>query len=411
MKKIIEKIRFVWAIPSFPVLFLINTIFGLSMSFFVPFSSLFGIDEVGMTNASFGIFMTVMAVGGVVISSYIAKRSDLKTNRRTLLLLTSFTGILGYSMFAFLRDYLALLITAFVLLGTTAAAVPQLWAYARDALKAACIASEETPFVMNVFRMFFALSWTIGPALGSWLLIMIGFKGLFLFVAAGYLLAFLTIFFFLKKLETQSEARKESIAIRNYLSKPHILANLGAALLLAAATSIHMLNVPQFVMKVLDGTEVDVGVIFSVPPIFEVPFMIALGILATKMDNGLLVKAGFFIAFTYFLLFSFVTETWQIYPLQILSAAQVSITAGIAISYFQDFIPTAQGTATTLYMNATQIGQTVGYLLFGFISTFINYGNLILIYSAFAGLGFLFLVFFGKQKFNVEMVHTKEHRL
>lgn len=199
MKKIIEKIRFVWAIPSFPVLFLINTIFGLSMSFFVPFSSLFGIDEVGMTNASFGIFMTVMAVGGVVISSYIAKRSDLKTNRRTLLLLTSFTGILGYSMFAFLRDYLALLITAFVLLGTTAAAVPQLWAYARDALKAACIASEETPFVMNVFRMFFALSWTIGPALGSWLLIMIGFKGLFLFVAAGYLLAFLTIFFFLKR--------------------------------------------------------------------------------------------------------------------------------------------------------------------------------------------------------------------
>ncbi|MGG0719617.1 MFS transporter [Robertmurraya massiliosenegalensis] len=152
MSTAIEKAVFVWRIPSFPILFLINTIFGLSMSFFVPFSSLLGIDEVGMSNASFGIFMTVMAIGGVVISSYIAKRSDTKTSRRTLLLLTSLTGILGYTLFAFLRDYLALMLTAFVLLGTTAAAVPQLWAYARDALKAAKIPNEETPFIMNVLK-------------------------------------------------------------------------------------------------------------------------------------------------------------------------------------------------------------------------------------------------------------------
>lgn len=406
-----EKILLVWKIPSFPILFLINTIFGMSMSFFVPFSSLFGIDEVGMSNVSFGIFMTVLALGGVLISSYIAKRSDSKTSRKTLLLLTSFTGILGYALFAFLREYIPLILTAFVLLGTTAAAVPQLWAYARDTLKAAEIPSQETPFIMNIFRMFFALSWTIGPALGSWLLIMVGFRGLFLFVAGGYLLAFLTIFFFLKDLQKQTDALKEPMKVNKYLIKPHIVANLAAALLLATATSIHMLNVPQFVTKVLNGTEMDVGIIFSVPPIFEVPFMIALGILATKMDNGLLVKIGFFIAFTYFLLFSFVTETWQIYPLQILSAAQVSITAGIAISYFQDFIPEAQGTATTLYMNATQIGQTVGYLLFGFISEFINYGNLVLIYSAFAGVGFLLLFLFGKEKITLKLNKAEGQRL
>lgn len=102
----------------------------------------------------------------------------------------------------------------------------------------------------------------------------------------------------------------------------------------------------------------DIGVIFSVPPIFEVPLMIMVGMLATKIDNGLLIKIGFLLACTYFLLFAFVTEIWQIYPLQILSAAQVSITAGIAISYFQDFIPDAPGTATTLYMNITQVGST-----------------------------------------------------
>lgn len=407
MKTVKDKVLFMWKIPTFPVLFLINTIFGLSMSFFIPFSSLFGIDEVGMSNASFGIFMTIMAIGGVVISSNIAKRSDTKTSRKKLLLLTSLTGILGYTLFAFLRDYWALIIVAFVLLGTTAASVPQLWAYARDALKAANVPSEETPFIMNVFRMFFALAWTVGPALGSWLLVVVDFKGLFLFVACGYLLAFLTIFFLLKDVEKQTPASKESLSVKKYLVRPHIVANLAAAMLLAAASSIHMLNVPQFVTKVLGGTEMDVGMIFSVPPIFEVPFMVALGYLATKMDNGLLVKLGFFTAFAYFFLFSFVTETWQIYPLQILSAAQVSITAGIAISYFQDFIPDAQGTATTLYMNSTQIGQTVGYLLFGFISEFIPYGDLVLIYSIFAGVGFVFLLLFGKQKITVPVVEAK----
>ncbi len=402
-----DKVLYVFRIPTFPVLFLINTIFGFSLSFFAPFSSLFGIDEVGMSNAGFGIFMTVMAIGGVLISSYIAKRSDTRTSRRKLLLITSLTGVLGYALFAILRDYFALMITAFFLLGTTAASVPQLWAYARDALKAANIPSEETPFIMNVLRMFFALAWTVGPAVGAWLLVIIGFKGLFLCVSAAYFFAFMTILFFLKEVPKQATPSKESLAVRKHLARPHILSYLVAALLLAAAMNIHMLNVPQFVTKVLHGSEMDVGYIFSVPPIFEVPFMIAVGILATKMDNGLLVKIGFFIATIYFILFSFVSETWQIYPLQILSAAQVSITAGIAISYFQDFIPEAQGTATTLYMNSTQIGQTLGYLTFGFVSEFIHYENLIVIYAVLAGIGFVLLLFFAKEKMNVPIVESK----
>lgn len=411
LRAVKKKVMFVWQIPSFPVLFLINTIFGLSMSFFAPFSSLFGIDEVGMSNSGFGIFMTIMAIGSVSISSVLARRSDTKTSRKTLLILTSITGILGYTLFAFLRDYFLLMLTAFILLGTTAASVPQLWAYARDALKAANIPSEETPFIMNILRMFFALAWTIGPALGAWLLVMIDFTGLFLCVAAAYFLAFLTIVLLLKDVPKQSIPPKESLSVKRYLVKPHILANLAAALLLAAATSIHMLNVPQLVTKVLNGSEMDVGIIFSVPPIFEVPFMIAFGVLATKMNNGLLVKIGFFTAFAYFLLFSFVTETWQIYPLQILSAAQVSITAGIAISYFQDFIPEAQGTATTLYMNSTQIGQTVGYLLFGFLSEFIQYDHLVPMYAIFAGIGFLFLVLLGKEKASISKIESKVHQL
>jgi len=395
----IEKLLFVWKIPSFPILFLANFIFGLSMSFFAPFSSLFGIDEVGMSNIGFGIFMTIMAIGGVVISTIIAKKSDLKLSRKKILIFTSFTGMLGYIGFAFVRDYLSLAVIAFVLLGSAAASVPQLWAYAREALHHSDVPKEQVPFVMNVFRMFFALSWTVGPAAAAWLLAIIDFKGLFLFVAACYGIGMLVILLFLKDIpKIAVEKKAVPVGITSYVRKPHIFGNLAAAMLLAAATSIHMLNAPQFVTKVLGGSELDVGLIFSVPPIFEVPMMIAVGILATKLDNGLLIRIGFGIAAIYFTLFFFVGEPWQIYPLQILSAAQVSITSGIAISYFQDFIPQAQGTATTLYMNATQIGNTVGYMLFGVLAEAMSYGNVIIIYAIFAIVALICLILFGKEK-------------
>ncbi|MEH7109041.1 sugar efflux transporter [Bacillus sp. JJ1764] len=403
-----ERALFVWKLPSFPVLFLINFILGLASSFFAPFSSLFGIDEVGMSNVGFGVFMTITAIGGVTISSYIAKLSDTKVSRRKLIILTSIAGMIGYSLYAYFRNFLGLALTGFFILGVTAAGIPQLWAYARDALKEANIPSEETPFIMNIFRMFFALSWTVGPALGSVLLLHFGFKGLFLFVAAGYLLVLLTVIFLLKDITSEQRVAKESITVTKYMKQPYIFGYLAAAFLLSAATSIHMLNVPQFVTKVLHGTEVDVGIVFSVPPVFEVPFMIIVGVLATKIDNAILIKIGFAIATVYFLLFSFVREPWQIYPLQLLSAAQVSITAGIAISYFQDFIPEAQGTATTLYMNTTSIGSTLGYFLFGLISEMINYNQVIIIYTIFAGLGLLFLIVFGKQKLTANQLENQQ---
>jgi MFS transporter, SET family, sugar efflux transporter len=123
------------------------------------------------------------------------------------------------------------------------------------------------------------------------------------------------------------------------------------------------------------------------------------------------VKIGYVLAFTYFLLLGFVTDSWQIYPLQILGAAHVSITAGLAISYFQDFIPEAPGTATTLYMNITSIGSTVGYLLFGLISEITSYENIINVYTFFAGVGFLLLTFFGKEKFKSSRSKTKVQEL
>jgi SET family sugar efflux transporter-like MFS transporter len=393
-----ERTLYVWNLPSFPVLFLANFIFGLSISFVGPYYSLFGIDEVGMSNISFGVFMTVMSLAGIIISTYLGKLSDKRVTRRRMLLISSVAAIIGYAGFAFIRDYYSLLFIAIIILGISSATIPQLWAYAREVIKQADVPEKETPYVMNVFRMFFALSWTVGPALAAWILIAVGFKGLFLFASFGYLLAVFIILRRLKDVPRVVSTGQQPIHLGKFILTPHIFANIVAFFLLTTATSINMMNTPQFVTKVLGGSEMNVGIIFSIPPLFEVPFMIGVGILATRWDNGLLIRLGFLISFIYFLLIILATEPWHIYPIQILSAAQVSITTGIAVTYFQNFIPDEPGTATTLYMNTMRIGSTLGFLLFGLFSEYLGYRSVFLICTAFAGIGLLLLLAYGKEK-------------
>jgi SET family sugar efflux transporter-like MFS transporter len=388
---------YVWKIPTFPVLFLTNFIFGLCISFIGPYYSLFGIDEVGMSNVAFGVFMTIMSIAGVIISTFLGKLSDRKVTPKNMLIITCVAAIIGYACFAFIREYFTLLFVGAFIIGIASASGPQLWAYARVVLKQTDVPKKDAPYVMNIFRMFFALSWTVGPALAAWILLVMGFKALFLFVAFGYFVAGILIIFFLKKVP-HSVSNQQPIKLGKFICTPHICANIVGFLLIFSAGSIGMMNIPQFVIKVLGGSEMDVGIIFSIAPVFEVPLMIAIGMLATKWDNGLLIRIGFFIGLLYFSLLILATEPWHIYPIQILSAAQVSITTGIAVTYFQNFIPDEPGTATTLFMNTMKIGSTLGFLLFGLFSEYLGYRSVFIVCSILAAIGLTLLMAFGKEK-------------
>jgi SET family sugar efflux transporter-like MFS transporter len=109
----------------------------------------------------------------------------------------------------------------------------------------------------------------------------------------------------------------------------------------------------------------EVGIIYSIAPVFELPFMLYFGILATRTDPAKLIRIGVFLAIVYYSLLILVRTPQQIYPLQIISAAMVAITQGVAITYFQNYLPHHPGTATNLYVTAQRIGSTAGYLLFG----------------------------------------------
>ncbi|EFM09492.1 major facilitator superfamily MFS_1 [Paenibacillus curdlanolyticus YK9] len=366
-------------VEGFPSLILINILFGVSFSFVLPFTSLFGIDEVGMSNTSFGVFMTVSSIANVIVSTYIGKISDGNLSRRSLLLICSLAAAVGYATYAFVRDYYVLLIVSSLVLGIASSSLAQMFAYARELLTRSRLPENETPLYMNVFRTFFALSWTIGPALGSFILIKLGFKGLYLFVAAIYLIIIVSVFFFMKKSddvqekELRTRASAPSVPLRTIIFQSHILINLIAFTLIKAATTIGSMNMSQFMIKELHSGEEQIGIVFSIPPIFEIPFMLLTGVLATRVDNRILIRLGMLSATLYFTLLYVASHPWEVYLIQILSAATISITSGVAITYFQNFIPDMPGTATSLYMNTSTVGSMVAFLLFGFTAELYGY--------------------------------------
>ena len=342
---------------------------GLTYSFVGPFFSMFGTLEVGMSPAVFGIFMMTTSVSAIVLSTALARWSDTRCSRRSLLLLGGLCGTLGYAGYAVVRDVVWLTVIGSLLLGVASITFSQLFAYARELLARSGVSSGDTPFYMNVFRLFFALAWTAGPATASWVMIRYSYRGTFLVAALCFLLFLLAVLRFIPIAPPwTSTAAVAATPLRQALARPDLLAYFTAFMLVFISSTINMMNLPLFVLQTLGGSGRHVGIIYSLTPVFELPFMLYFGLLASRGDQARLIRIAVLIAVAYYGSLTLVRAPWQIYPLQILGAAVTAVISGVGITFFQNFLPDQVGTATNLYSSAARTGSTVGYLLFGLLA-------------------------------------------
>jgi SET family sugar efflux transporter-like MFS transporter len=119
--------------------------------------------------------------------------------------------------------------------------------------------------------------------------------------------------------------------------------------------------------------------------------MFYFGLLASRSHPGRLIRLGLVIAVAYYAMLFFVQQPWHIYPVQILSAAMIAVVSGIAITFFQNYIPDHPGTATNLYTTANRLGSTIGYLSFGMLAGSLGYRAIFLVCTALCAAAFLLL--------------------
>jgi SET family sugar efflux transporter-like MFS transporter len=214
--------------------------------------------------------------------------------------------------------------------------------------------------------MFIALAWTVGPAFAAWVMVHFSYRGLFLCAAADFLLFACVVWRYVPAvppiaLQGRSSGRQPLL---DMLRRGDVLAHVMAFVLITASTTIGMMNLPLFIMKTLHGNERNVGLAYSVAPMFELPLMLYFGWLATKHAPDRIIRLGMAFGFAYYVTLVLVAAPWHVYLCQLVSAATIAVIAGVAITYFQRHLPHHPGTATNLYANAQRVGSTAGYFMF-----------------------------------------------
>jgi SET family sugar efflux transporter-like MFS transporter len=391
MKRVLVPARVLLAQRDLTVILVCSLLLGLAFSFVVPFYSMFGTIEVGMSNWTFGVFMTITSVAGIVISTVLAGWSDTRFSRRAILLLGCACGAAGYASYAYVRSVVWLTIIGSLALGISSITFAQLFAYAREAIARHGVTDKEAPLYINIYRLTFSLAWTIGPAVAAWVMVGYSYRGIFLICGAIFLLLFVIVWAFVPSLPPTAIALGPPVSLTKLLLRRDLLCYFCAFVLVFVCTNMGIMNLPLMILKTLHGTERQIGIAYSVAPVFELPFMALFGVLATQGEPAPLIRLGVIIAVAYYALLSVVQAPWEVYPLQILSAAMVAIVSGLAITFFQAYIPNQPGTATNLYSNANRIGSTIGYLSFGTLASLRGYRAVFIVCSGICAGAFILL--------------------
>lgn len=404
LKDLITPWRRLLSEREFIVLLLSNLLLGMAYSFVVPFYSMFGTIEVGMSNWVFGVFMTVTSLSGIVITTALARWSDTRFSRRSILLLGCVCGIVGYTSYAYVRNVIALTLIGSIALGIASISFAQLFAAAREAIGRHGIPQAQAPLYMNIFRLLFSLAWTIGPAISAWVMVHSSYEGIFLVCAGLFAALLVVVWFFIPSRPPPAAQNAARVPLGQVLRRPDLLCYFAAIALVFMCTTIGMMNLPLLILRTLGGNEQQIGIAYSVAPIFELPLMFWFGLLASRGHPGRLIRLGVIIAIAYYLTLYFVREPWHIYPAQILSAAMIAIVSGIAITFFQSYIPDQPGTATNLYTTANRLGSTAGYLSFGTLAEAIGYRPIFLVCVVACTAAFL-LLWLAREKHEQAVAH------
>lgn len=135
---------------------------GIAGALQTPTLSLFLTNEVHVRPAMVGFFFTGSAVIGILVSQFLAGRSDRQGDRKQLIVVCCLLGVLACVLFAWNRNYFILLFIGVFLSSFGSTANPQMFALAREH---ADRTGREAVMFSSILRAQVSLAWVIGPPL------------------------------------------------------------------------------------------------------------------------------------------------------------------------------------------------------------------------------------------------------
>jgi SET family sugar efflux transporter-like MFS transporter len=342
---------------------------GIAGALQTPTLSLFLTNEVHVRPAMVGFFFTGSAVIGILVSQFLAGRSDRKGDRKSLIVFCCLLGVFACVLFAWNRNYFVLLFVGVFLSSFGSTANPQMFALAREH---ADRTGREAVMFSSILRAQVSLAWVIGPPLAYALAMGWGFTVMYLCAAVAFVVCGVMVWFFLPSM------RKEPKLATGTLEAPRrnrrdALLLFSVCTLMWGTNSLYIINMPLFIIDELHLPEKLAGIMMGAAAGLEIPTMLIAGYYAKRFGKRFLMRIAAVSGLLFYIGMLTVNTPALLLALQLLNAVYIGILAGIGMLYFQDLMPGQAGAATTLYTNTTRVGWIIAGSLAGVVAEIWNY--------------------------------------
>jgi MFS transporter, SET family, sugar efflux transporter len=332
---------------------------GLSTAMSAPFLALFLTDAVGAGSVRVAVFLAAVPVSGIVVATLVGRVSDRLSSRRLLLTAAALASATGAATTAYVRSYWVLLAVAVTVTAAGTALMPQVFAYAREALSG----SDRVAVTMSSLRSLFSIAWVAGPPIAAVLVEAGGFTLAYATSAALYTGVALVTVFALPDRPRDADAASPVPPAGSTSAMLWLV--VVAFVLTRCAGNLAVQALPLLTIRELDAGVGQAGLLLGLCAALEIPLMVGFGLLSTRVPVHRLLILGAGCGLAYALMVSLAGNVWVLVAGQVLNAAFIAALTGLGVTYVQDLLPSQPGRASTLYSNTFPAGAVLAGPLLG----------------------------------------------
>ena len=342
---------------------------GIAGALQTPTLSIFLTDEVHARPAMVGFFFTGSAVIGILVSQFLAGRSDKRGDRKSLIVFCCLLGVLACTLFAWNRNYFVLLFVGVFLSSFGSTANPQMFALAREH---ADKTGREAVMFSSFLRAQVSLAWVIGPPLAYALAMGFSFTVMYLSAAVAFIVCGVMVWLFLPSMQKELPLATGTVEAPRRNRRDTLLLFV-ICTLMWGSNSLYIINMPLFIINELHLPEKLAGVMMGTAAGLEIPTMLIAGYFAKRLGKRFLMRVAAVGGVCFYAGMLMAHSPVILLGLQLLNAIFIGILGGIGMLYFQDLMPGQAGSATTLYTNTSRGGWIIAGSVAGIVAEIWNY--------------------------------------
>ncbi|EPM8787865.1 sugar efflux transporter SetB [Escherichia coli] len=342
---------------------------GIAGALQTPTLSIFLTDEVHARPAMVGFFFTGSAVIGILVSQFLAGRSDKRGDRKSLIVFCCLLGVLACTLFAWNRNYFVLLFVGVFLSSFGSTANPQMFALAREH---ADKTGREAVMFSSFLRAQVSLAWVIGPPLAYALAMGFSFTVMYLSAAVAFIVCGVMVWLFLPSMQKELPLATGTIEAPRRNRRDTLLLFV-ICTLMWGSNSLYIINMPLFIINELHLPEKLAGVMMGTAAGLEIPTMLIAGYFAKRLGKRFLMRVAAVGGVCFYAGMLMAHSPVILLGLQLLNAIFIGILGGIGMLFFQDLMPGQAGSATTLYTNTSRVGWIIAGSVAGIVAEIWNY--------------------------------------